>query len=252
MHWKTLCLQPITLNLLLLATLTQVGITLQPSWAESEHKSKILQALNYDPPLRGAPGDRGDAGSRSPFDFMVLVPPQNTGITVAERPTFWLYVKTPLERPIPIELELRDQQENVIYQAEFELTQGPGIISLTLPQDAPALQSGQKYSWYFFSYEYELYRFGELERITLSSEVKQQLATATPRERIMILANQGLWYETFTELAELRRAYPQDAELEAAWISLLEDPDVDLNAIVSQPLLGCCTSQLNLNHRVSH
>lgn len=242
MRWKILCLQPLGLNLLLAAALAQAGTALEPTLAKSNNFSELSQALNFKPTSNGAPGDRGDAGSRSPFDFMVLVPRQNTGVTAADYPTFWLYVKTSIPQPIPVELELRDQQDNTIYRTKFELTQGPGIVSVRLPETAPALQPGEKYYWYFSSYEYELYRFGELERIALSPKLEQQLANLSPQERIIILANKGLWYETVTELAQLRRTHPHDPELEAVWAELLADPDVDLEKIVSQPFLSCCTS----------
>lgn len=243
MRWKTSCLQPIGLNLLLTALLAQSGMALEPILAKSDNDSELSsQALNYKPPAEGAPGDRGDAGSRSPFDFMVLVPRENIGATATDYPTFWLYVKTSIEKPIPIELELRDNQDNTIYRTQFELTQGPGIVSVPLPENAPALKAGEKYYWYFSSFEYELYRFGELQRVALSPKVEKQLANLTPKERIAVLANKGLWYETMTELAELRRTNPEDTELKAVWAELLADPDVDLERIVSQPVLNCCTS----------
>jgi hypothetical protein len=242
MRWKTLCLQPIGLNLLLTALLAQTGMALEPILAKSNNLSEVSQGLNFKPPAQGAPGDRGDAGSRSPFDFMVLVPRQNIGATATDYPTFWLYVKTSIPQPIPIELELRDQQDNTIYRTQIELTQGPGIVSIPLPKTAPALKAGETYYWYFSSFEYELYRFGELQRIALSPKVEKQLANLTPQERIIALANKGLWYETVTELAELRRTHPEDAELEAAWVELLADPDVALDKIVSEPVLDCCTS----------
>ena len=243
MRWKTSCLQPIGLNLLLTALFAQSGMALEPMLAKSDNYSELSsQALNFKPPAEGAPGDRGDAGSRSPFDFMVLVPRENIGATATDYPTFWLYVKTSIEKPIPIELELRDRQDNTIYRTQFELTQGPGIVSVPLPENAPALKAGEKYYWYFSSFEYELYRFGELQRVALSPKVEKQLANLTPKERIAVLANKGLWYETMTELAELRRTNPEDTELKAVWAELLADPDVDLERIVSQPVLNCCTS----------
>ncbi|MGB3535394.1 MAG: DUF928 domain-containing protein [Microcoleaceae cyanobacterium] len=242
MRWKTLCLQPIGLNLLLTALLTQSGMAIEPILAKSTNFSELPQTLNFKPDAEGAPGDRGDAGSRSPFDFMVLVPRQNIGATATDYPTFWLYVKTSISQPIPIELELRDRADNVIYQTQFELTQGPGIVSVPLPEAAPPLEAGEKYYWYFSSFEYELYRFGELQRVALSPKVEKQLANLTPQERIIALANKGLWHETVTELAELRRTNPDNADLEAAWVELLADPDVALEKIASQPVLNCCNS----------
>jgi hypothetical protein len=217
----------------------------EPILAKSNNLSEISQGLNFKPPAQGAPGERGDAGSRSPIEFVVLVPQQNIGATATDYPTFWFYVKTlSVEKPISIELELRNQQDNTIYRTQFELNQKHGIVSIPLPKTAPALRVGETYYWYFSSVEYELYRFGELQRIALSPKVEKQLANLTPQERIIVLANKGLWHETITELAELRRTYPEDAELKAAWKELLADPDValDKDDIVSGSVLDCCTS----------
>jgi len=77
--------------------------------------------------------------------------------------------------------------------------------------------------------------------VALTPELASQLQQAKPRDRVLIFAKNGFWYETITELAALRRANPQDAQLADDWVALLQDPDVSLKEIISQRLVPCCT-----------
>ncbi|MFB2981438.1 DUF928 domain-containing protein [Microseira sp. BLCC-F43] len=197
--------------------------------------------LQYDPPMRGAPGDRGDAGSRSPYDISAISPATNLGLTAAEYPTFWLYVPTRISSRLSIQLILRNENKQVIYRTTFEITQGKGIVNFRLPKTAPPLEIGRKYQWVFRSED--LTRYGWVERVALKPEIVSQLATATPRQRVLIFAQNGIWYETLTELAELRRTHPQDAEIAADWAALLQHRLVRLDKIVAEPFLPCCTPE---------
>lgn len=199
-------------------------------------------AVDFDPPNRGAPGDRGgdNAGSRDDScNLLAMVPKTNLGLTTAEHPAFWLYVPTVPKSPRSLELVLRDESDREIYRTTFELTQGDGIVSFRLPETAPPLDVGQLYHWHVFCGNFA--RDGWIERVAFSPEVESQLETATPRERVLIFAEQGLWYETLTELAGLRCSDPQNTQLLQDWASLLQHEMVTLNEIVSASLLSCGT-----------
>lgn len=85
---------------------------------------------------------------------------------------------------------------------------------------------------------------GVVVKVIPSPQLISQLKAAkTPRERVILYAKNGLWHETVTELAELRRTNPQDAELTTDWAALLEHPGVRLDEMVSEPLVPCCTSE---------
>jgi Domain of Unknown Function (DUF928)/NB-ARC domain len=230
----------------------------------------LPEVLKYEPPLRGAPGNRGDASSRVPYDFLAIVPATNFGLTVAEYPTFWLYVPTPPPSSIPLELVLRDEQQNAVYRTTFELNREAGIVSFRLPEAAPPLEIGKKYHWFFFWDK--VARDSWIERVAMSPELESQLKNATPRKRIHLLAKNGLWYESFTELAEFRcqllsqlenatlqertliyaenglwyealielagmREKKPVATVDADWEALLQHPLVRLGEIVSKPIV---------------
>lgn len=73
--------------------------------------------------------------------------------------------------------------------------------------------------------------------------MKSRLYTAnTPRERVLLFAENGLWYDALTLLAEERRIKPQDGRITKDWQDLLESPKVELQEFVSEPIVSCCKS----------
>jgi hypothetical protein len=256
MSWTKWSHQRITLTFIL--TLVLVGFTGSSTrlWAKPAIflADAPKQALEYEPPPRGAPGDRKDGGRRrfcpeTRKPFTALGPATNWGETVAEHPTFWLYVPY---QSASVELVLYDEENNYTdpYRTTFQVTEGPGIISFRLPPTAPLLKVGRMYRWQFFffcnptSQSDFLSVSGVVVRVEPSSKLMSQLEAAkTPRERVIVYAKNGLWHETLSELAELRRANPQDAELATDWAALLQHPVVRLEEMVSEPLVPCCTSE---------
>ncbi|MEB3277597.1 MAG: DUF928 domain-containing protein [Lyngbya sp.] len=225
-----------------------------------KNNSVVVQTFNFQPPDRGAPGTRADAGSRggcsqSPNQsqkLTALIPTTNWGETIAAHPTFWLYIPT---RPAAVEFLLTEEDsEKVVYEGKFPITQGPGIVSFPLPETAPPLEEGKTYRWIFtFSCPSEQMSTstnsnipipptvsGVIARIAPSAELSQQLENASRGEKILLYAENGLWYETLTELAELRRTQPQNPQVAAQWLNLLQHEAVKLNNIVQEPILSCC------------
>ncbi|MBW3584422.1 MAG: DUF928 domain-containing protein [Cyanobacteria bacterium 0813] len=201
MNVTKLLLQQAALNVLVALTMVQPGLAAR--LADSSGEPNLLpQVLAYDPPARGAPGDRTDAGSRDPHNFLALIPATNLGLTAIAHPTFWLYLPASLPDDIPFEFVLRDEQQEVVFRTLFELEKTAGIASFSLPPNSPPLETGKKYQWCFFCGN--ISRHGWVERVAMKPEILVQLETASLRERVLLLAQHGLWYETLTELVALR------------------------------------------------
>ncbi|MEL7035482.1 MAG: DUF928 domain-containing protein [Cyanobacteria bacterium J06592_8] len=221
--------------------------------------SVINQSFEFQPPDRGAPGTRADAGSRGGHGqcsqlqkpMTALIPTTNLGETLATHPTFWVYVPT---RSAAVELVLQDPMgQKVLYEVKFPVTQGPGVVSFRLPKTAPALEAGKTYRWMFnfFCSPTSLNRqsseqqsdftvSGVVARITPSTELSQQLKNASQTEKIALYAQNGLWYETVTQLGELRRTQPRNPQVASQWANLLQHQAVRLNNIAEEPVLACC------------
>ncbi|OKH37346.1 hypothetical protein NIES2119_13945 [[Phormidium ambiguum] IAM M-71] len=228
----------IIINFVLALTMSQSGLAdvVNPQLSRSRNLlTEIIELLEYEPPSRGKPGDTADAGSRGSCDFLAIVPAHQYGLTAAEHPTLWFYLKSQPSLPKSVHLELQNEQNNIVYQTTFELNQTARIIDFRLPQTAPPLVIGQKYKW-ILSYggiNHEMYTSGKIERIALAPEIESQLKQATSRERLQILIKKRLWYDTFTELNQLRQTNPQDTELNVAWTTLIDRTFRSKNCLVS-------------------
>jgi Domain of Unknown Function (DUF928) len=231
-------------NFLLVLLLEQLTLSAAKGEGLSSMAFSHRSTLKFKPPLRGAPGERKDSGSREPSGcsaILAMIPSTNFGLTVSAHPTFWLYLPS-LPKLGELTLTLLEERKNgeqeIAYRTKFKITQNSGIASFHLPHSAPPLEIGKQYRWIFSCGA--IARYGSIERIALKPEIEQRLDRATPRDRVLILAEHGLWYETLTELAKLRFTKPQDSQLAADWANLLKHRAVGLNELVEKPLVRCC------------
>lgn len=206
-----------------------------------------LPSVDYNPPNQGAPGDTRDAGSRPSCPtletpFTAISPSAtNWGETLDAHPTFWLYIP---ETTGTLEFILINETNPSAapYRTTFEVASQAGIQGFALPETAPALAVDDLYRWQFHLTcpEADQAYFqvnGVIVRRSPPASFTEQLTTASPRQRVVFLAAQGLWYNALTELAELRLANPDDEQLLEDWANLLQHPSVLLEDMISQPLL---------------
>jgi len=169
-------------------------------------------------------------------------------LTTQAYPSFWFYVPYSLETT-PLEFVLQDDNDNTLYQelvsidvSESELDEGSsGIIQVTLPSAAPALEPGMAYRWFFLSYcdnDDPSFVEGQIVRSPLPAAA-DTLATATPREQAFFYAQNSIWQETLTVWGEHYKENSTDAAVSRDWESLLES--VNLGHLAEQPLVNCCS-----------
>ncbi len=184
-------------------------------------------------------------GGRCPQDAITSEPPltalspvTKSGLTVAERPTFLAYV--PQTTAQTAEFSLFDQNNKGIYQTTFALTNTPGIVSFSLPPNAPPLEIGKDYTWSFAMICNPKNRLqdqfvrGRIRRTELDSALMNQIEKAAPKERVSLYRTADVWYEPLFTLFELQRSQPGDPSVSAAWKELLNSGG--LNFIATQPL----------------
>ncbi len=215
----------------------------------------ISQIIRFILPPKGAPGQRSYAAARADCPAIekpltALVPNTNIGLTISERPTFWFYIPYQPTDTNPVEFLLINDKNNPVYKTLFKLTSTPGIISVNLPQNIPALEIGKKYNW-VLSYMCDpanpmkdTFVKGYVERVSINSNLKNDLEKASrPRERILLFAENGFWYDALTMLAKERHQKPKDAQVTKDWKDLLLSSEGDLKEIkeiVSEPIVSCC------------
>ena len=167
------------------------------------------------------------------------------GLTVAERPTFWVYYPYSPTSSHSVEFVLQDEQGNEVYQTLLsDSGTKPGVVGFQLPSTAPALDINKRYRWFFSVYcepddSTPTYVSGWVQRVPLDPSLKRQIEQATPRERVALYNQADIWQEAVTALAELRRQKPNDASLNEEWVKLMQS--IDLAPIAPEPVTSMLT-----------
>lgn len=216
-----------------------VAQTAPPSWPQPE-------SGNPGGRVRGG-AKRGTCPSVDP-QLTALVPftKENSvtnvwGLTTEANPIFWFYVPYTKDSAYPTEFVLQDEDSNPIYTEAIALPAQPGVISISLPANAPSLKIGKQYHWFLNIYcdsdqpSAPIYIEGVIKRVNLKPAIAQQLQTATPRQQFTIYVQNGIWYNALSTLAQLRQQNPQDAALKTEWKNLLSS--ISLDDVADKPIL---------------
>jgi hypothetical protein len=203
----------------------------------------------YIPPRRGLPGRREGSGTRGkcPAEPILLAPNDHVGLTTSERPTFFWYVASPNPIEFTLVEEGSDGTDHTVLNRVVEVTEA-GIVQMQLPSDTPPLKAGKSYTWTVAIYCNPQSLVGEnvfmqasIQRVIPDINLAAQLRTASPEDKPAIYAAAGIWYDTLTTLANLRRMRPDDAQLKTEWADLLRTVKLP-NAVLNAPLVTVPTS----------
>jgi hypothetical protein len=215
-------------------------------------------AIEFQPPKRGMPGRREGGGTRDPLacvrgkpnQLTALLPTTNLGLTVADYPRFFWYMpqtKAKLAEFALFEVDDHLDDRQPVYQTTFNLPGdiSSGIVSFQLPNtNIPPLQVGKDYRWTVSLICDPSNRMrdvaieGWVQRVATDPRLSRQLTRAKAVDRIQLLAQNGLWFDTITTLAAERVAHPTDPALKTSWSELLKS--IKLDKLADQPLLPCC------------
>ncbi|MEA5537007.1 DUF928 domain-containing protein [Crocosphaera sp. XPORK-15E] len=248
-----------TVGLLLLGTVPTIA---QPTSNPSTRQNRRLTRVLFKPPpddpkpeqTRGA-GSRHDgqcAGDATPTNLakissegssmVPLVPTTNTGLTIAERPTFFVYI--PETSAKQVVLSIRENGTKHHSQTFVPITGESGIISLRPSPDSSPLEVGKAYQWAVVLVCGQRPNPNDpaiaswVRRVPLSATIKQGSAL----EQAAWYGEQGIWYDALTSLVQAKRSrryplrgeQPNNQDLTDIWIQFLESGG--LNAIATKPL----------------
>lgn len=156
-----------------------------------------------------------------------LLPATEPVLTASQYPTF--FVDLPKSSAKEAELRLfNSNKERIVYETTVILPSKPGIVSFSLPADGtlPPLEVGKSYYWQLTVIcdpqdrsENTLVE-RPVQRVELSPNLVNELKKASPREHPAIYAEAGIWYDTLTSLAQLRRSSPNNSTIAADWAEL--------------------------------
>ncbi len=257
------------LGIALLPRSTQVQAQSQPidqavsaSFPESVYLGFKSPPPDGEPKQSGTTGTRGECGSaKGSLPFLTPLTPgtiqgltekkegtvsEYPTLTISEYPTFFVYV--PQTSAHSVEFVLTDENNTrEIYYKAFALPSNPGIVSIKLPADKPPLELGKVYKWSFSiickprDSSQNITVYGWVKRTEPNPALVKALEKATPLERAALYGEYGIWHETLTTLANLRRSQPEESTLVVKWTELLKSESVKLSAISQAPLVDCCT-----------
>ena len=223
------------------------AVSNSPDRVQIRFTEKVNGSSRGRPRRKGGTGSRGDCLALG-MPLTALVPTSNLGLTASSNPTFWFYVPYKPDDVLSGEFSLQDVENNEVYRTPFKLTGTPGIVSISLPDTKAPLEIGKRYRWYFKIYcpfqessapSTPAFVQGWVQRVSLNDinpNLESQLkAGKTPLNRIALYAENGIWHESLTGLAELRRTSPRDVSLDD-WAELLRA--VGLERLVQEPLTG--------------
>ena len=200
-------------------------------------------AQSNPPPPPTNPGSSSAGGRRdssacpqdptvtaSPF-LTALSPIAAPSLTLEERPTFLIYV--PGTSAKNAEFSLRDRAGRGVYRITVALTHTPNLISVSLPAQTAALEVDKPYTWAFAiicnpdDRLEDRFVTGSVQRAALDANRSRQIEQASPRQRLALYQEDGIWYETLALLLELNHSQPNDPDLGTAWRELLQSGGVD-------------------------
>ena len=235
---------------LVVASGFSTNVQAQPANNTPNLPGSAIAQVTFDPPGDAQPTDTAGGASRGngcPQEVtnvggcvVPLMPTTQTGLTVAERPTFLAYIPETAAKELFFSL-VDDNNQNH-YQTKIALNGKSGIVSFQLPETAPALETGKNYKWTFIIIGEQGLRpdspgvQGSIRRVQPNSALASQLDHKALVERAALYGKNGIWYDTVANLAEARRSQPNDPNLAVTWQKLLNS--VGLQDIATQPLLN--------------
>jgi hypothetical protein len=232
---------PASTALALLAIAPNVATAISPQ----PGLTTTLIAQSNPPPPPSNPGSSSAGGRRDltacPQDkitattdpkLTALSPASKSGVTLTERPTFLVFV--PKTSAKSAEFSLRDRNNNGVYRTTLALPNTPGIVSLSLPVQAPPLTIGKQYLWSFAMICNPNDRLddrfvtGMVQRMTIDATRLRQIQQASPKERVSLYQKADVWYDALAVLFELKRTQPNDPSINTIWREFLQSGGVDV------------------------
>lgn len=169
-----------------------------------------------------------------------LLPKTNVGMTQQAHPTILVYLPETGEKEALF--SIKDRSKQLHYQMRVPISGEAGVVAIQLPDDAPALEIGKNYQWFFALkcggklHPSNPLVSGWIERIQPDTDTALT-PLANPDDLLqeaISLGNSGVWYDTAATLARLRVMEPENAEVSTHWQELLDS--VGLETLVMMPL----------------
>lgn len=196
-------------------------------------------------------GDNSNSCAGQPLSVTALLPKTNEAellkkeqieieSTVSARPTFFVHLTQTTAKNA--EFIVLNENREIVFEEKVALTGNPGILTMTLPASAKPLEVGKLYHWSFSvicdptDSGANMLVDGWVKRIEPDFSLAAQLKKASDRDRAELYTQAGIWTDALSTIADLRKAKPNDPELQNDWKSLLES--VKLSTVAEASIIG--------------
>ena len=166
--------------------------------------------------------------------LMLLVPPNNFGLTTAERPKLWIDLPATSARQLV--LSIREEGTTHHSKTFIPITGDSATIALQPSADSPRLEVGKTYLWsvVLVCGEKPSPNDPALETWVSRFDTPQPINQGSALEQAAWYGEQGIWYDALTSLIQARRSQPHNQDLIRIWTDFLESGG--LKEIASEPL----------------
>jgi Domain of Unknown Function (DUF928) len=151
----------------------------------------------------------GGCDPLSPVSLTPLTPPDHAATTLSDHPTFLWQVSGPSSAPMQFTL-MAPGRRQPIHQQTLKADRR-GVVALTLPESAAALELGQQYRWTVALVcdadrpSQNVYARAWVTRVTPPPALALQLTGIKPgpeaeQQRALAYATAGIWYDAVASL----------------------------------------------------
>jgi len=193
-----------------------------------------VRRIRYRPPRRGAPITREASaarGAEDPLPNVMVLAPEHTGLTTRAQPTFAWHQDRSARTKLILTLT-NEKTFDTLMALKLRKEASAGVHSLELADVGLALDANVDYKWsvgIITGREHasgDPYSAAHVMRVAAPAELARRLSGADGLQRVLILAEEGIWYDALGELCGLVRAFPGDGSLRELRTRFLRDAGV--------------------------
>jgi Domain of Unknown Function (DUF928) len=198
----------------------------------------------YKPPLRGAPGGRWGGACRGTIKLTgplptieLLAPDGHAGLTTSATPTLYFFVSRPVAWPTQFTISA-SAIPKPIAEVNIPAPTAAGIYALRTADYHIRLEPGVIYTWSVSvilnpqARSRDIVASASLLRTAPDPAIESALRGASTSQRVLLLAEAGLWYDAAAAAADIA-AFDRHAALDALMneVGLVEPARYDRETI---------------------
>ena len=229
-------------SLLTLVALANVNtlVLFQPPPKEEQPESTqgAASRQNQECPQDFLVSQPQESSDKYQLNLTAIVPDSNYGLTVTNRPNFWVYLpKTSAQQAI---LSIKEEGIDPYWQQSVSLTGKVGIMGIKLSNNAPALETGKNYRWAVILVcgnrpnPNDPVVAAWIKRVDKSNTKGSLPIAPTSLEKAAWYAQNGIWYDALNILIEAKKSSLDNWN--DIWMKYLQSGGLD--KIANEPIIS--------------